>query len=286
MLNDIAILAPSSYYFDTIATSLNKENIPFKVFGGETLLDSKIRFLINLLKSTLLKKKYSLLKVVSFWDSNIEITGKDFNGVLHHFTKNRLFSSDNNPKLFLSLKFINQNINASENIDTVLKNFISFCYEHNIFDKESIKLYESFLNVVKDNKFDDIEIISANLTPNNDHFIQFYKKTSNIKYKDTLKEEYLTVSTIHSAKGEEWNYIFIPGLTQDIFPRYNSDLNTELKKFYVACTRTKVNLFLSRPNSYQIPKKDGFGYWNFTKPKSIFFKNAIPDLVSHVDSVF
>lgn len=278
-LNDIAILAPSSFYFDIIATSLNKNNIPFKVFGGETILDSRIRFLLNLLKSILLKKKYSLLKVISFWDSNLKIDKKEFKDILTYFDKSKSSNEKINPNLQLSINFINQNLNLEQDFNNILKNFILYSSDNNIFDDTTLKMFKSFLEIIKEIKLDDIENINAKLTPNSEEFIQFYIKTSNIKYKESLTGNYITVSTIHSAKGKEWDFVIIPGLTQDIFPRYNSDYNTELKKFYVACTRAKKSLFFLRPISYEIPKKYGTGSWSFTKPKSIFLKNAIPEYV-------
>jgi len=278
-LKDFAILAPSSFYFDIIAAALNKNNIPFKVFGGQTILDSKIRFLLNILKSILLQKKYSLLKVISFWDSHLKIEKKEFLEILKYFDKNKPTSKEFSPKLLLSINFINENLDLEQDCNALLKKFILFSSNNKIFSDVTLKMFESFLKTIKELKLDDIENINSKLTPNSDEFFQYYQKTSNIKYKEALTDEYVTLSTIHSAKGKEWDFVLIPGLTQDIFPRYNSDYNTELKKFYVACTRAKSRLFLLRPISYQIPKKDGFGFWSFTKEKSIFFKNVIPEYV-------
>ena len=65
--------------------------------------------------------------------------------------------------------------------------------------------------------------------------------------------DYLTVSTIHSAKGLEWNNVFILGLSEGCFPnpRHAGDTkekqdkfySDEGKKMYVAASRAKCNLF-------------------------------------------
>jgi DNA helicase II / ATP-dependent DNA helicase PcrA len=64
--------------------------------------------------------------------------------------------------------------------------------------------------------------------------------------------EYLTLSTVHSAKGLEWNRVFLIGLVEGVFPSSRSvvdenmaDLDEEQRLLYVAVTRAKVELFLS-----------------------------------------
>ena len=62
----------------------------------------------------------------------------------------------------------------------------------------------------------------------------------------------MTVSTIHSAKGLEWNTVFVMSLIDGAVPHYRSfddfeQLEEERKLFYVACSRAKVNLYLTAP---------------------------------------
>ncbi len=61
-------------------------------------------------------------------------------------------------------------------------------------------------------------------------------------------EGHLTLSTIHSAKGREWEAVFVIGLNEGTFPSYrseNEDLSEERRLFYVAVTRARRYLFLS-----------------------------------------
>ena len=58
----------------------------------------------------------------------------------------------------------------------------------------------------------------------------------------------LTLSTIHSAKGKEWEAVFVIGLNEGSFPSRRSedqDLAEERRLFYVAVTRAKRHLYLS-----------------------------------------
>jgi len=61
-------------------------------------------------------------------------------------------------------------------------------------------------------------------------------------------DEQLTLSTIHSAKGKEWDSVFIIGMNQGQFPSQQTGqagLDEERRLFYVAATRAKRYLFLS-----------------------------------------
>lgn len=54
------------------------------------------------------------------------------------------------------------------------------------------------------------------------------------------------ISTIHSAKGLEWDYVFLLGMEKGIFPMCSDDnLEDERRLFYVAITRAKKGLILS-----------------------------------------
>jgi DNA helicase-2/ATP-dependent DNA helicase PcrA len=66
------------------------------------------------------------------------------------------------------------------------------------------------------------------------------------------EEEFLTLSTIHSAKGLEWNTVFVIYALEGRFPTMrsvssNEELEEERRLMYVACTRAKANLFITYP---------------------------------------
>lgn len=71
-------------------------------------------------------------------------------------------------------------------------------------------------------------------------------------YENGQKGQAITLSTIHQAKGLEWNTVFIIGLKEGSFPHGKSvdDLNfleEERRLFYVAITRCKENLYITYP---------------------------------------
>ncbi len=69
---------------------------------------------------------------------------------------------------------------------------------------------------------------------------------------DSVKDEqpgkdYLTLSTIHSAKGKEWNTVFLIGNNEGQFPSPMGlkNIEEERRLFYVAATRAKDHLYLT-----------------------------------------
>jgi DNA helicase-2/ATP-dependent DNA helicase PcrA len=64
------------------------------------------------------------------------------------------------------------------------------------------------------------------------------------------EEKPLTLSTVHSAKGLEWDCVFLIGLVDGVLPvafslDHEDEIEEEQRLFYVAVTRAKNHLFLS-----------------------------------------
>ncbi|WP_300369968.1 ATP-dependent helicase [Brachyspira sp.] len=67
---------------------------------------------------------------------------------------------------------------------------------------------------------------------------------------DDEKEDYVTLMTIHNAKGLEFDVVFITGLEQGVFPHYFSleeekGIDEERRLCYVGITRAKRKLYLT-----------------------------------------
>lgn len=58
------------------------------------------------------------------------------------------------------------------------------------------------------------------------------------------KSNNITLSTVHSSKGLEWDDVYIIDLIDDEFPAKKSDVEEERRLFYVGMTRAKENLAL------------------------------------------
>lgn len=71
------------------------------------------------------------------------------------------------------------------------------------------------------------------------------------KTEDTIKER-VTLMTVHSAKGLEFDTVYIAGLEEGIFPiirnDQDDDIEEERRLFYVAITRAKRMLYITHVN--------------------------------------
>lgn len=96
-----------------------------------------------------------------------------------------------------------------------------------------------------------------------------------------VPQDSVKLMTVHASKGLEFDYVFITGLEQELFPHSRSNTEhvtpeqseEERRLFYVALTRARKNLFLSHANVRTI-----FGSKNVTIP-SEFISDIDEDLV-------
>lgn len=151
----------------------------------------------------------------------------------------------------------------------------------------------------------DYEAINFTLKPQKklNGFCAFLKYTAADYYpegvlaNDYNKPDAVPIMTVHQSKGLEYAAVFIPGLNKNFFPaqkvggksvwhviqrnwisgssRFDGDLEDERKLFYVAVTRAKKYLFISRA-------KEGRD-----KTVSTFFEEAkgSPCMLSYNDSI-
>ena len=88
------------------------------------------------------------------------------------------------------------------------------------------------------------------------------------------RSDYVTLMTLHSAKGLEFDNVFIPGMEEGIFPSSRSvdeenRLEEERRLMYVGITRARKRLYLSRAEERMM-------YNNFNRNPPSRFLNEIP----------
>jgi DNA helicase-2/ATP-dependent DNA helicase PcrA len=98
-----------------------------------------------------------------------------------------------------------------------------------------------------------------------------------------LDEDYLILSTIHSAKGQEWDVVFILNVADGCIP---SDMATgspqqieeERRVLGVAMTRAKLHLHLIQPLRFFRSQQPRYGDAYVFAPRSRFIPDALLDL--------
>lgn len=149
-------------------------------------------------------------------------------------------------------------------------------FKNNLDEINSI--YNQIKNILKKDNNITIGILFRNYIYMED-FIKLFKSLSlefyispnpflenifkNINLSSNSNEN-VSFLTIHSSKGLEWDYVFIPLLLDGIIPTSIGKFNSEEEKrlFYVALTRAKKEIFLSYPLSYY----NDFGFFNIPSP--------------------
>ena len=95
-----------------------------------------------------------------------------------------------------------------------------------------------------------------------------------------LDEDYLVLSTIHSAKGQEWDAVFVLNVTEGCIPSDMAagspeQIEEECRLLYVAMTRARQHLHLVHPSRFFRTHQHRYGDDYVLAMRSRF----IPDII-------
>ncbi len=112
--------------------------------------------------------------------------------------------------------------------------------------RSRIENIEEFLSAAKDfeERYEENSL---------EDFLAHVSLLADIDKTDETKRDTVTLMTVHSAKGLEFNTVFITGLEEGIFPIIGDmdtedDVEEERRLFYVAITRAERKLYITRAN--------------------------------------
>lgn len=122
--------------------------------------------------------------------------------------------------------------------------------EENQSRKENIA---EFLSVVREyvetHELIEIEDSQEVRPPELTDFMEWLSLRTDLDTLDTYNSEMITFMTIHSAKGLEFDYVFVTGMEEGIFPHTNSiqehNIEEERRLAYVAITRARKRLYMT-----------------------------------------
>lgn len=95
-----------------------------------------------------------------------------------------------------------------------------------------------------------------------------------------MDEDYLVLSTIHSAKGQEWDSVYVLNVADGNFPSEFATgkpalIEEERRLLYVAMTRAKSSLHLVAPLKYWVPQQPRHGDRHVYGARSRFIDEAM-----------
>jgi len=280
-LKDIAVLFRSSFFSFDLELELAKANIPFQKFGGMKFVETAhVKDVMAFLRIAVNPKD-----VVSWYRVLLMHEGvgpKTAQRILDELATAHITikaEPDQQPgfkyeKLgylfYLLYELQKKKLLPSEMLQKVLKYYHPlFKLNYDDYNKRQKDL-DIFQNIVENYTSIDTLLSDMAIEP-------IIESVVDIDATDK-EDEYVTLSTIHSAKGLEWNSVFIIHVVEGYFPSNRSaesleQLEEERRLMYVATTRAKRNLFITYPmNLYD--REAGI---TLSKP-SRFISDITPDL--------
>ena len=249
---DIAVLYRTNAQSRVMEEEMLKENLPYRVVGSFYFYSRKeIKDLIAYLRLIHnYKDNVSLLRVINTPKRGIGLK------TIENLTQ---IADDNNISIYEAissgkelefknlierLREVSENLTLTELIDKVLD---ASGMKKELEDEQSLEAevrlenLEEFKSITK--AFEEQEG-SVSL----EEFLLEISLVSDVEeYKDDPNR--ISLMTVHSVKGLEFNHVFVIGLEEGIFPHMNSlmessDVEEERRLMYVAITRAKDDLHL------------------------------------------
>lgn len=253
-LSDICVLTRNARMSYNLEIELSKRAIPFQKFGGPKFMETAhikdvvahLRVILNPDDVISLTRILLLLKGVGASTVNniMPIIKGDLKPDIKLLPSNK---SQSLTPLFNTLGQL-RDYSTTKKPEEIVSAIINY-YRPILKDK-----YDDFSKREKD--LDHFEYLSTQYSNLEDFISDLALEPPDASvegmYKKNSDDEALTISTIHSAKGLEWDSVFIIGAVDGRFPSaysFNSEeeMDEELRLMYVATTRAKNNLYITYP---------------------------------------
>ncbi|MGE8719909.1 ATP-dependent helicase [Leptospira terpstrae] len=257
-LSEIAVLFRAGYISNLLEVKLSAKQIPFRKYGGKRFLDlAHVKDFLAYLRIVDNPKDLLSWNRIFLLEKNI---GKKYAQVLYRNLENHNFQWINikeSPTFFLGIPegaklsfqqlmsiFQSQSshlTNSMAIVESVLTHYLPILeQEYDDFEKRKLD-------------FDSLKILTKS-SPNLSDYLANLTLDPTEKLESSpinTEDEFLTLSTIHSAKGLEWKYVFTMQVVEGSLPssriKTTQDLEEERRLFYVAITRAKQGLYLTSP---------------------------------------
>jgi DNA helicase-2/ATP-dependent DNA helicase PcrA len=256
-LADIAVLFRSSFLSFDLEIELAKANIPFLKFGGFKFIETAhVKDMIAFLRvienprdavswnrilllidgigprsaekiiDGILGQRTAASEAGSFWEEyhGYPAQVKELFGMLRSLAPERVRPAEKVARVATYYHPMFRNL-----------------YDDHVKRKKDLEMFEQIAE-----RYDSVGTLLADLAlePPNESVVDISSPGK--------EEEYLTLSTIHSAKGLEWHSVFLLYALDGRFPTMRAaesieEMEEERRLMYVACTRAKENLFITYP---------------------------------------
>ena len=285
--NEIAILYRTNAQSRTLEDAMLKANIPYKVVGSFYFYNRKeIKDLISYLKVIYNPKDdVSLLRIINVPKRGIglktieNLTNKSMLEEKSIYDVIETGKEEKFKEIIDELIKLKDTSSLTELVDYILEKTgmrLELESEKTIESEVRLENLEEFKSITK--TFEEKNgIISL------EEFLGEISLVSDVEeYKN--RTDVVTLMTVHSSKGLEFDYVFLAGMEESIFPHNNSlldleELEEERRLCYVAITRARKDLWITNAR-----KRILFGNDNYNAP-SRFIDEINSELIENTNKV-
>ncbi len=252
---EIAVLYRANFQSRVLEDAFLTESVPYQVLGTKFFDRKEVKDILSFLRASLNPESLSDLKRII----NVPARGigkvtilKIFAGEKENLPDNIKEKVNNFFNLLTRIKNESEKNKPSEVIKFIIKESgLEFeLQKGDDEDKERLENMRELATLAT--KYDHL--------PKPEGIEKLLEEAALISDQDSIdmntkknNENAVKLMTVHAAKGLEFDYVFITGLEQDLFPHQGigteaktpEELEEERRLFYVALTRARIKLFLT-----------------------------------------
>ncbi len=264
--SDFAILYRANYLSRPIEQALIRRGIDYKIFGGLKFFNRKeIKDALSYLRLLVNQDDLAFERI-----ANVPARGigqKSLESI-------QLCALNNQVSEYEAVCFHNQEIKLSSKSKKGLKSMVMALEKARQSTKSLAVIFEELLDDLgymemlrgdlEENRIDNIHELQRSIeqyqkdnpeTATFENYLQDIALFTDNNAQDA--KEFVSLMSIHMAKGLEFNYVFVSGLSEGVFPSYRTisqegddGLEEERRLAYVAFTRAKKRLYLTDSEGY------------------------------------
>jgi DNA helicase-2/ATP-dependent DNA helicase PcrA len=246
--SEIAVLYRANFQSRALEEAFLEKSVPYQVLGTRFFERKEVKDVISYLRASLDRESLSDLKRII----NTPTRGIGKTTIAKVFAKEKITDStkekvDSFYRLLDKIENFSKTNSLSETIIFIIKESgMERAYKDG--KDEDLERLENIMELASvATKYD--------LLPKEDALEKFLTETALYSDQDDMEknENGVRLLTVHSAKGLEFEYVFVTGMEEDLFPhggfsesKKNLEQSEEERRlFYVAITRAKKKLFLT-----------------------------------------
>ena len=285
--SDMAVLYRSNYLSREIEKVLIENRVPYIIYGGLRFYErAEVKDILSYLRMITRSDDLAFTRIINqprrgIGQKTIEAIqtlARDRDITMYEVIKNGLYPKNKDIfNQFVSMIEKWKNDMNTIDLELLLQEVLDDSGYRTMLEKENeTERLENIKSLL-----DDIKEYSQNYPDSSlDDYLQeisLYTDKASLQVSDAVN-----LCTIHSAKGLEFDIVFVIGLSEGIFPSERSlldgqkGLEEERRLAYVAYTRAKNLLYLTESNSFSYVIQSN-------KLPSRFIKEIGEDYIEHLD---